>query len=105
MRRTAGRGQSRQQHGACVRVRLDPREGQLDVGRRHAVIVDARYRALVAHGKLITIEGLDGAGKSTLAAALARAITERGVHVELLREPGGVAAVGADQGAGEGPSA
>jgi dTMP kinase len=44
----------------------------------------------VARGKLITIEGLDGAGKSTLAAALARALRERGVSVELLREPGGV---------------
>ena len=41
-------------------------------------------------GKLITIEGLDGAGKSTLATALAQAIAERGVEVELLREPGGV---------------
>ena len=41
-------------------------------------------------GKLITIEGLDGAGKSTLAAALAQAIEARGVRVELLREPGGI---------------
>jgi dTMP kinase len=45
----------------------------------------------MSRGRLITIEGLDGAGKSTLAAALARAIAERGVQVELLREPGGVA--------------
>ncbi len=44
----------------------------------------------VSEGKLITIEGLDGAGKSTLAAALAQAIQVRGVRVELLREPGGV---------------
>jgi dTMP kinase len=48
------------------------------------------YLAHVSEGKLITIEGLDGAGKSTLAAALAQAIDERGVNVELLREPGGV---------------
>lgn len=47
--------------------------------------------ATVSKGKLITIEGLDGAGKSTLAAALVEAITARGVQVELLREPGGVA--------------
>jgi dTMP kinase len=40
-------------------------------------------------GKLITIEGLDGAGKSTLAAALSAALATRGVPVELLREPGG----------------
>jgi dTMP kinase len=40
-------------------------------------------------GRLITIEGLDGAGKSTLAAALAAALGARR-PVELLREPGGV---------------
>jgi dTMP kinase len=45
----------------------------------------------VAGGKLITIEGLDGAGKSTLAMALVEALRERGVPVELLHEPGGVA--------------
>jgi dTMP kinase len=44
----------------------------------------------VARGKLITIEGLDGAGKSTLADALARELGARGHGVELLREPGGV---------------
>lgn len=49
------------------------------------------YRALVVRGRLITIEGLDGAGKSTLAAALTDALTQRGLEVELLREPGGVA--------------
>ncbi|HEV3319551.1 MAG TPA: dTMP kinase [Solirubrobacteraceae bacterium] len=42
-------------------------------------------------GRLITIEGLDGAGKSTLALGLHAALGERGVRVELLREPGGVA--------------
>jgi len=41
-------------------------------------------------GRLITLEGLDGAGKTTLAEALAGALRERGVEVELLREPGGV---------------
>jgi dTMP kinase len=44
----------------------------------------------VARGTLITIEGLDGAGKTTLAEALRREIASRGVRVELLREPGGV---------------
>jgi len=44
----------------------------------------------VARGRLITIEGLDGAGKTTLAAALARELAARGVAVRLLREPGGV---------------
>jgi dTMP kinase len=43
-------------------------------------------------GKLITIEGLDGAGKTTLAQALARELAARGTQVELLREPGGVPA-------------
>ena len=46
----------------------------------------------MARGRLITIEGLDGAGKTTLADALVDAIAARGVPVELLREPGGVAA-------------
>jgi dTMP kinase len=44
----------------------------------------------MARGKLITIEGLDGAGKSTLADALMRALRAGGERVELLREPGGV---------------
>jgi dTMP kinase len=43
-------------------------------------------------GRLITIEGIDGAGKSTLAAGLLDALTERGVDIKLLREPGGVPA-------------
>jgi dTMP kinase len=41
-------------------------------------------------GRLITIEGLDGAGKTTLAERLVPALAGRGVGVELLREPGGV---------------
>ena len=42
-------------------------------------------------GRLITIEGIDGAGKTTLARGLVEILRERGLHVELLREPGGVA--------------
>jgi dTMP kinase len=45
---------------------------------------------VVAQGTLITIEGLDGAGKTTLADGLARELTGRGIPVRLLREPGGV---------------
>jgi dTMP kinase len=41
-------------------------------------------------GRLITIEGLDGAGKTTLAARLESALKARGIEVHLLREPGGV---------------
>jgi dTMP kinase len=43
-------------------------------------------------GKLITIEGIDGAGKSTLAAGLEATLKDRGIEVRLLREPGGVRA-------------
>ena len=46
----------------------------------------------MARGKLITIEGLDGAGKTTLALALLDELRARGVEAELLREPGGVRA-------------
>jgi dTMP kinase len=42
-------------------------------------------------GRLMTIEGLDGAGKTTLAAGLVPALAARGVEAVLLREPGGVA--------------
>jgi dTMP kinase len=43
-------------------------------------------------GRLITVEGIDGAGKTTLVAALAAALDERGRRVLVLREPGGVEA-------------
>ena len=46
----------------------------------------------MGRGRLITIEGIDGAGKSTLAVALAQSLRGRGVDIDLLREPGGVAA-------------
>jgi dTMP kinase len=41
--------------------------------------------------RLITIEGIDGAGKTTLAAALLEALQVRGIDAVALREPGGVA--------------
>lgn len=46
----------------------------------------------MASGRLITIEGIDGAGKTTLATALQGALRELGIDAILLREPGGVAA-------------
>jgi dTMP kinase len=44
----------------------------------------------VQRGRLITVEGLDGAGKTTAAAALAEALRKRGQEALVLREPGGV---------------
>jgi dTMP kinase len=46
----------------------------------------------VDRGRLITLEGLDGAGKTTLARGLLDALRARGLDAELLREPGGVVA-------------
>jgi dTMP kinase len=62
----------------------------VEAGERHEPSrVPARFDGNVP-GCLITIEGIDGAGKTTLATALRDALAERGVPVELLREPGGV---------------
>jgi len=44
----------------------------------------------VTRGALITIEGIDGTGKTTLAAALEARLRDQGLEVRLLREPGGV---------------
>ena len=46
----------------------------------------------MADGRLITIEGIDGAGKTTLAQGIEEALRSRGIAVRLLREPGGVRA-------------
>src|SRR5438105_6138141 len=46
----------------------------------------------MAAGRLITIEGIDGAGKTTLAEALEKELRAQGRDVRLLREPGGVEA-------------
>ena len=44
----------------------------------------------VPTGRLITVEGLDGAGKTTLVAGLTRELSTRGRELLVLREPGGV---------------
>src|SRR3954469_16821240 len=41
------------------------------------------------HGKFITLEGIDGAGKSTHLAWLAAFVRERGITAVVTREPGG----------------
>jgi dTMP kinase len=46
----------------------------------------------MSRGRLITIEGIDGAGKTTLAVSLLDALISHGLDVLLLREPGGVPA-------------
>src|SRR5436190_491998 len=61
-----------------------PRRAMLASGRARM------YRGRVSRGRLITVEGLDGAGKTTLAEGLAGELAARGARVELLREPGGV---------------
>jgi dTMP kinase len=43
-------------------------------------------------GKFITLEGIDGAGKSTHLAAIARFLRARGRRVKVTREPGGTPA-------------
>jgi dTMP kinase len=52
--------------------------------------VGGRLSSRLVPGRLITIEGIDGAGKTTLAATLREALERRGLDVRLLREPGGV---------------
>jgi dTMP kinase len=42
-----------------------------------------------AAGRFISLEGIEGAGKSTLARALQATLAERGLSVVLTREPGG----------------
>jgi dTMP kinase len=44
----------------------------------------------VSTGRLITVEGLDGAGKTTLVAGVTRELAARGRELLVLREPGGV---------------
>ncbi len=43
-----------------------------------------------ARGRLITIEGVDGTGKTTLATALHERLSAHGIDARLMREPGGV---------------
>ena len=47
------------------------------------------HRAATRAGRLITVEGIDGVGKTTHAALLAEHLREQGLMVAELREPGG----------------
>ncbi len=44
---------------------------------------------MIAPGKFISLEGGEGAGKSTQVQALAEELRQRGIHVIVTREPGG----------------
>ena len=44
---------------------------------------------MTERGRFITVEGIDGAGKSTQIDAVAAALQARGLHLVLTREPGG----------------
>ena len=45
----------------------------------------------MTEGRFLSLEGGEGAGKSTQARALADALAARGVHAVITREPGGSA--------------
>lgn len=44
---------------------------------------------MTKRGKFITVEGVDGAGKSTQFEVIANALKERGIDFVRTREPGG----------------
>jgi dTMP kinase len=78
-----------------VGVTVELVEHSLDAIARLADRVASRpdtVAMFMTRGRLITIEGIDGTGKTTLAGALEAKLRDRGLEVRLLREPGGVPA-------------
>ena len=43
----------------------------------------------IEHGKFITVEGIDGAGKSVIIDTIVSTVTENGIEIVTTREPGG----------------
>ena len=61
--------------------------GSIHVSNAQATPVSGSLASV--HGKFITLDGVDGCGKSTQAALLAQRLEDRGLTVRRTREPGG----------------
>ena len=81
-----GRGTGRRATGGRA-GRRRARRRRADGARGRCTVHDPR---VCGRGRLITIEGLDGAGKTTLVGRRARELAARGRELLVLREPGGV---------------
>jgi dTMP kinase len=82
----------RSDHGARVGVAFELDDHDVDASDVGGACrpANGRLSSRALRGRLITIEGIDGAGKTTLAAALRDSLEQRGLDIHLLREPGGV---------------
>ena len=88
--------------GAGVRMSVELGQHRFDASRRGRT----SNRQRMQRGRLITIEGIDGAGKTTLASRSRRwRCATAAIDVRLLREPGGVRRFRADSRARQRPAA
>ena len=78
------RGRAQKRRGAAHFAACPPRAARRARPRVHGRRVNARSR-----GRLLAFEGLDGSGKSTQVAALARALAAAGRDVVATHEPSG----------------